>query len=148
MSVYAGMNDGTARLNILCDLRSDTVTRPDAAMRQAMAAAEVGDDVYGDDPEVNRLEAELAEMLGKEAGLFLPSGTQSNLVAVMSHCGRGEEVILGRPYHVFRYEAAGASVLGSVALSPLDLTPSGGLSPEAIRNGADAVSVTVSNVRP
>ncbi|MCB2117625.1 MAG: low-specificity L-threonine aldolase [Rhodobacteraceae bacterium] len=134
MSVYAGMNDGTARLNILCDLRSDTVTRPDAAMRQAMAAAEVGDDVYGDDPEVNRLEAELAEMLGKEAGLFLPSGTQSNLVAVMSHCGRGEEVILGRPYHVFRYEAAGASVLGSVALSPLDLTPSGGLSPEAIRN--------------
>lgn len=72
-------------------------------------------------------------MLGKEAGIFLPSGTQSNLVAVMSHCGRGDEVIVGRPYHVFRYEAAGASVLASVALNPLDPMPSGGLAADAIR---------------
>ncbi|MCB2136314.1 MAG: low-specificity L-threonine aldolase [Rhodobacteraceae bacterium] len=133
MSLYASLSDPASRPNVLCDLRSDTVTRPDAAMRRAMAEAEVGDDVYGDDPEVNRLQAELAEMLGKEAGIFLPSGSQSNLVAVMSHCARGEEVIVGESYHVYRYEAAGASILGSVALHPIAPMPSGALAPDAIR---------------
>ncbi|WP_347311836.1 low-specificity L-threonine aldolase [Defluviimonas sp. SAOS-178_SWC] len=133
MSVYSGLTDPAARPNILCDLRSDTVTRPDAAMRRAMAAAEVGDDVYGDDPEVNLLQAELAAMLGKEAGLFVPSGTQGNLVAIMCHCGRGDEVIVGADYHVFHDEAAGASVLAGVALHPLPLTATGGLAPDAIR---------------
>ncbi|MEM8824985.1 MAG: beta-eliminating lyase-related protein, partial [Pseudomonadota bacterium] len=82
------------------DLRSDTVTRPGTAMRAAMAAAEVGDDVYGDDPTVARLEAEVAARFGFEAAVLLPSGTQSNLIAVLSHCGRGDEVLVGRGYHV------------------------------------------------
>lgn len=133
MNQYAGTAGAGLAHNIVCDLRSDTVTRPDAAMRRAMAAAEVGDDVYGDDPEVNALQAEVAERLGKEAGLFLPSGTQSNLCAVLSHCARGEEVIIGAPYHVFRYEAAGASVLGGVALYPVPVTASGALAPETVR---------------
>lgn len=133
MSLYAGLTDSVPRPNALCDLRSDTVTRPDEAMRRVMAAAEVGDDVYGDDPEVNRLQDELAGMLGKEAGLFLPSGTQSNLVAIMSHCARGDAAIVGATYHVFCHEAAGASVLGSVALHPVAPLASGGLSPDAVR---------------
>ena len=117
---------------VVCDLRSDTVTRPDAAMRAAMAAAEVGDDVMGDDPTVARLEATLAERLGKEAGLFLPSGTQSNLAAMLSHCGRGEEVITGRGYHVFKYEVGGASALGGIVMDPLAVVADGGLEPAAI----------------
>ena len=124
-------NDGMTA-PIRCDLRSDTVTRPDAAMRRAMAAAEVGDDVYGEDPEVNRLESDLAAMLGKQAGLFLPSGTQSNLVAIMAHCGRGDEAMVGARYHIFKDEAAGASVLGGVALLPLPLTDAGGVSAQVI----------------
>lgn len=110
---------------IVADLRSDTVTLPCDAMRATMAAAEVGDDVYGDDPCVNRLEATLAERLGKEAGLFVPSGTQSNLLAMLAHCGRGEEVISGDSYHVIRYEASGASVLGGVALHALSVADDG-----------------------
>lgn len=110
---------------IVADLRSDTVTQPCDAMRAAMASAEVGDDVYGDDPCVNRLETSLAERLGKEAGLFVPSGTQSNLLAMLAHCGRGEEVIAGESYHVIRYEAAGASVLGGVALHALPVADDG-----------------------
>jgi threonine aldolase len=133
MNTYAGAAGAGLTRNIVCDLRSDTVTRPDAAMRRAMAAAEVGDDVYGEDPEVNALQAEVAERLGKEAGLFLPSGTQSNLCAVLAHCARGEEAIVGAPYHVFRYEAAGASVLGGVALYPVPVTPSGALAPQTVR---------------
>ena len=129
MSVYSGMKAASPPANTICDLRSDTVTRPDAAMLRAIAGAEVGDDVYGEDPEVNRLQAETAELLGKEAGLFLPSGTQSNLVAVLSHCGRGDEVILGNAYHVFLHEAAGASVLGGVALCPVPVGPTGGVAP-------------------
>ena len=127
-------NDGYA-----IDTRSDTVTRPDAGMRAAMAEAEVGDDVYGEDPCVNRLEATLAERLGKQAGLFLPSGTMSNLCAMLAHCARGEEVLTGWPYHVFDWEARGAGVLGGVALSPLPVEVDGGLSPDAIRGaiGAD-----------
>jgi threonine aldolase len=96
------------------DLRSDTVTKPTAAMRQAMAEAEVGDDVYGEDPTINRLEAMVAEMLGKEAAVFVASGTMGNLIAVLSHCGRGDEMILGDRAHIFRSEQGGAAALGGV----------------------------------
>lgn len=109
------------------DLRSDTVTLPSPAMRQAMAAAEVGDDVYGEDPTVNRLEALAAERLGKQAALFVTSGTQSNLLAIMSHCQRGEEYIVGQTAHTYRYEAGGAAVLGSIQPQPLDFEPDGTL---------------------
>ena len=102
------------------DLRSDTVTRPTPGMRGAMAAAEVGDDVFGDDPTVNRLQEILAARFGMEAGLFFPSGTQSNLAAVMAHCQRGEEVILGQDAHTYCHEAGGAAVLGSIHPQPLD----------------------------
>ena len=101
------------------DLRSDTVTQPSEAMRQVMAQAQVGDDVYGDDPNVNALEHEVAELLGKQAGLFLPSGTMSNLAAVLAHCQRGEEVVVGDQYHIHCDEAAGVAVLGSVAMHAL-----------------------------
>ena len=104
---------------IMIDLRSDTVTRPSKAMRQVMADAEVGDDVYGDDPNVNALEHETAELLGKQAGLFLPSGTMSNLASVLAHCQRGEEVLVGDKYHISCDEAAGVAVLGSVAMHAL-----------------------------
>ncbi|MEW5867788.1 MAG: low-specificity L-threonine aldolase [Chloroflexota bacterium] len=96
------------------DLRSDTVTHPTPAMRQAMAQAEVGDDVYGEDPTVNRLQAMAAAMLGKEAGLFVASGTMGNLIAILVHCQRGDEVILGNKAHTFLYEAGGISALGGV----------------------------------
>jgi len=102
------------------DLRSDTVTLPSPAMREAMATAEVGDDVYGEDPTVNRLEALAAATMGKEAALFVSSGTQSNLVGVMSHCGRGDEYIVGQTAHTYRYEGGGAAILGSVQAQPLD----------------------------
>ena len=101
------------------DLRSDTVTRPSAAMREAMLAAEVGDDVFGDDPTVNRLQERMAERLGFAAGLFFPSGTQSNLAALMSHCQRGDEYIVGQEAHTYRYEAGGGAVLGSIQPQPL-----------------------------
>ena len=117
----------SARSSTRWDLRSDTVTRPDRDMRAAMAAAEVGDDVYGEDPTVARLEAEIAGLFGKEAALLLPSGTQSNLVAVLSHCGRGDEVIVGRGYHVECAEARGASVLGGVAIEPVETREDMGL---------------------
>jgi threonine aldolase len=105
---------------MIVDLRSDTVTKPTAAMREAMARAEVGDDVFGDDPTVNALQERIASMLGKEAALFVPSGTQSNLIAVMSHCGRGDEYIVGQMAHTYRWEAGGAAVLGSVQPQPLE----------------------------
>ena len=98
----------------LVDLRSDTVTRPGAAMRRAMLEAELGDDVFGDDPTVNRLQARAAEIFGMEAGLLFPSGTQSNLAALMSHCQRGDEAIIGQEAHSYRYEAGGMAVLGSI----------------------------------
>jgi threonine aldolase len=109
------------------DLRSDTVTQPSPAMREAMARAEVGDDVFGDDPTVNRLQSELAARFGMEAGLFFPSGTQSNLAGVMAHCERGQEVILGQAAHTYRYEAGGMAVLGSIQPQPLDNRPDGSL---------------------
>lgn len=101
------------------DFRSDTVTQPDAGMRAAMAAAEVGDDVFGDDPTVNRLEQKMAGMLGKQAALFVPSGTMSNLLALMSHCGRGDEFIAGQKAHLYVNEAGGAAVLGSIQPQPI-----------------------------
>ena len=101
------------------DFRSDTVTRPSAGMRAAMAAAEVGDDVFGDDPTVNLLEQRMAGMLGKDAALFVPSGTMSNLMAMMSHCGRGDEFIAGQDAHCYKYEAGGAAVLGSIQPQPI-----------------------------
>src|SRR3954468_16313731 len=96
------------------DLRSDTVTKPSGAMRAAMLAAEVGDDVYGEDPTVNRLEALAAARLGKEAALFVCSGTQSNLLALLSHCERGDEYIVGQQGHTYKYEGGGAAVVGSL----------------------------------
>lgn len=109
------------------DFRSDTVTRPSKAMRAAMAAAEVGDDVMGDDPTVKRLETMLADMTGKQAGLFFPSGTQSNLAGIMAHCGRGDEYIVGQQAHTYRWEQGGAAVLGSVQPQPLDNQADGSL---------------------
>jgi threonine aldolase len=107
------------------DLRSDTVTRPTSAMRQAMAEAPVGDDVFGDDPTVHKLEALGADMLGKEAALFVASGTMSNLCAIMGHCERGDEYIVGQNAHTFRYEGGGAAVLGSVQPQPIENAPDG-----------------------
>jgi len=109
------------------DLRSDTVTKPSPAMREAMSRAEVGDDVFGDDPTVNRLQEVAAERFGMEAGLFFPSGTQSNLAALMAHCQRGEEVIVGQDAHTYHYEAGGMAVLGSIQPQPLDNRPDGTL---------------------
>jgi threonine aldolase len=103
----------------LIDLRSDTVTRPTAAMRVAMAAADVGDDVFGDDPTVNALQERIAALLGKEAALFMPTGTQSNLCALMAHCQRGDEYLVGQGAHTYRYEGGGAAVLGSIQPQPL-----------------------------
>jgi len=112
---------------MIVDLRSDTVTRPTPAMREAMSRAELGDDVFGDDPSVNALQAQIAALLGKEAALFMPSGTQSNLAGIMSHCGRGDEYIVGQGAHTYRYEAGGAAVLGSVQPQPLVHQPDGSL---------------------
>ncbi len=109
------------------DLRSDTVTLPTPAMRRAMAEAELGDDVYGEDPTVNKLEALAAERLGKEAAMFVSSGTQSNLLALMSHCQRGDEYIVGQSAHTYRYEAGGAAVLGSIQPQPLEFEADGTL---------------------
>jgi threonine aldolase len=105
------------------DLRSDTVTLPSPAMREAIATAAVGDDVYGEDPTVNDLQALAAARLGKEAALFVSSGTQSNLVALLSHCQRGDEYIVGQTAHTYRYEGGGAAVLGSIQPQPLDFEP-------------------------
>ncbi|MDX1442167.1 MAG: low-specificity L-threonine aldolase [Gammaproteobacteria bacterium] len=109
------------------DLRSDTVTRPTDAMREAMYRAEVGDDVYGEDPTVAALEERAAAMAHKEAGLFLPSGTQSNLVALLTHCGRGDEYIVGQQAHTYKYEGGGAAVLGGIQPQPLDFNDFGGI---------------------
>lgn len=104
----------------IIDLRSDTVTQPTPAMRAAMAAAPVGDDVFGDDPSVNALQDTLAAMLGFEAALFMPTGTQSNLCALMAHCQRGDEYIVGQMAHTYRWEGGGAAVLGSIQPQPLN----------------------------
>ncbi len=111
----------------LIDLRSDTVTRPTPAMRRAMADAEVGDDVFGDDPTVRRLEDEVAAAIGTDAGMFVPSGTQSNLSALLTHCARGDEYVVGQSYHCYRFEAGGAAVLGSIQPQPIEVEPDGSL---------------------
>nr|WP_276583669.1 low-specificity L-threonine aldolase [Pseudomonas sp. RIT-PI-AD] len=108
-------------------MRSDTVTEPTPGMRDAMSRAELGDDVYGEDPTVNRLEASLAERLGFAAGLFVPSGTMSNLLALMAHCERGDEYIVGQQAHTYKYEGGGAAVLGSIQPQPLEGEADGSL---------------------
>jgi len=114
------------------DLRSDTVTQPTVAMRAAMAEAEVGDDVFGDDPTVNLLEAIVAERLDKEAALFVPSGTQSNLCALLAHCGRGDEYIVGDAAHTYRWEGGGGAVLGGIQPQPVPMLADGLPDPVAI----------------
>jgi threonine aldolase len=109
------------------DLRSDTVTQPTPAMREAMMAAPLGDDVFGTDPSVNALQEKIAALLGFEAALFVPTGTQSNLCAILSHCGRGDEYIVGQQAHCYRWEGGGAAVFGSVQPQPLDHAPDGTL---------------------
>ena len=115
------------------DLRSDTVTLPTPAMREAMANAEVGDDVYGEDPSINKLQELAAEVLGKEAGLFVSSGTMGNLAAVLVHCNRGDEIIMGNRAHTFLYEAGGVSALGGVAMSTLPNQPDGTINIDEIK---------------
>ena len=127
---YAGMTRGNAPARV--DMRSDTVTRPTDGMRAAMMAAEIGDDVYGDDPTVNALQDRVAGMLGKEAALFMSSGTQSNLCAMLGHCARGEEILTGSEYHVFIDEAGGASVLGGIMFAPMPIAADGSLNPDDI----------------
>jgi threonine aldolase len=111
----------------LIDLRSDTVTQPTAAMREAMLGAELGDDVYGEDPTVNRLEHWLAAELGFEAALFVPTGTMSNLLGLMAHCERGDEYIVGQQAHTYKYEGGGAAVLGSIQPQPIEGEADGSL---------------------
>ncbi|MDP9066141.1 MAG: low-specificity L-threonine aldolase, partial [Pseudomonadota bacterium] len=114
------------------DFRSDTVTRPSSGMREAMAAARVGDDVYGDDPTVNELQGAMAERFGFEASLFFPTGTQSNLAALMAHCGRGDEYLVGQEAHTYKYEQGGGAVLGSIQPQPLEHESHGGIALERI----------------
>src|SRR3954465_4290088 len=109
------------------DLRSDTVTQPTPAMKAAMLAAPLGDDVFGDDPTVNALQEKIAAMLGFEAALFVPTGTQSNLCGVLAHCQRGDEYIGGQMQPCYRWEGGGAAVFGSVQPQPLNHQPDGSL---------------------
>ncbi len=118
--------------NYPVDLRSDTVTKPNRKMREAIAEAEVGDDVFGEDPTVNELEATAAKLLGKEAAVLFPSGTQSNLAAILAHCQRGDEMLVGERYHSFHDEAGGASALGGIAYSTLPTNTDGSLSAHEI----------------
>jgi threonine aldolase len=111
----------------MVDLRSDTVTQPTAAMREAMLAAPLGDDVFADDPSVNALQDKIAGLLGFEAALFVPTGTQSNLCAILAHCQRGDEYIVGQMQHCYRWEGGGAAVFGSVQPQPLNHQPDGTL---------------------
>jgi len=114
-------------MNTVVDLRSDTVTQPSAAMRAAMLAAPLGDDVFADDPSVNALQDQAAVLLGFEASLFMPTGTQSNLCAILSHCQRGEEYIVGQMAHCYRWEGGGAAVFGSVQPQPIEHQRDGSL---------------------
>ncbi|MFQ6014440.1 MAG: low-specificity L-threonine aldolase [Anaerolineae bacterium] len=123
------------------DLRSDTVTLPTAEMREAMYRAEVGDDVFGEDPTVNRLEELAAERMGKEAGLFVASGTMGNLVSLLTHCQRGDEAIMGHLAHTFLYEAGGAAALGGVQPRTLLNQPNGMLDPAEIEAAIRADNV-------
>lgn len=124
------MSDGVSMI----DLRSDTVTRPTAAMREAMVSAEVGDDVYGEDPTINALEAAAAERMGKAAAMLVPSGTMANLAALLTHCSAGDEVLLGDQAHIVRAEVGGAARLGGLLLSALPNLADGGIDPDRIRS--------------
>jgi len=123
------------------DLRSDTVTLPTQAMREAMYRAEVGDDVYGEDPTVNRLEEMSAERMGKEAGLFVVSGTMGNLVAMLTHCGRGDEIIMGHKAHSFRAEQGGISALGGVQVHLVPNLPNGMMDPAEVESAIRAENI-------
>ena len=116
------------------DLRSDTVTLPTDAMRRAMVNAELGDDVYGEDPTVRRLESLAAEMTGKEAALLVPSGTMANLISLLTHCGRGDEVILGDQAHIFFYEQGGSAAVGGIHPRTIANRPDGSFDLEAVRD--------------
>mgnify|MGYP002662015333 FL=1 len=116
----------------MIDLRSDTVTQPTPAMREAMLAAPLGDDVFGGDPSVNALQEKIAGLLGFEAALFVPTGTQSNLCAILAHCQRGDEYIVGQQAHCYRWEGGGAAVFGSVQPQPLNHQPDGTLALDEI----------------
>ncbi|MGB1239656.1 MAG: low-specificity L-threonine aldolase [Pseudomonadales bacterium] len=129
-SAYPSPSSTTQQCEI--DFRSDTFTAPTQGMRRAMAEAAVGDDVYGEDPTVNALEDYASALLNKEAALFVPSGTMSNLIALLTHCQRGDEVIIGDQYHVYCHEAGGASTLGGIVMQPLPTTPTGGLSAQQV----------------
>ena len=129
------------------DLRSDTVTRPTAAMREAMALAEVGDDVYGEDPTVNALQRRLADDLGFDAGLFVPSGTQSNLLALMAHCQRGDEYLVGMEAHAYKYEGGGAAVLGSIQPQPLPHAADGSLPLDAVERAIKPIDAHFARTR-
>lgn len=117
----------------MIDLRSDTVTQPTPAMRAAMAAAAVGDDVYGEDPTVNRLEALAAERLGMAAAVFVPTGTMGNLIALLVHAGRGREVLVGDESHVYHFEAGGAAALGGIPYHPVPTLPDGRMTLDALQ---------------
>jgi threonine aldolase len=117
----------------LIDLRSDTVSKPSPAMRAAMAEAQVGDDVYGEDPTVNKLQSVAATLTGMEAAIFVSSGTQSNLLALLSHCQRGDEYIAGQDAHTYRFEGGGAAVLGSIQPQPIEFNAKGELDLERVR---------------
>ena len=127
----------------LIDLRSDTVTLPSPAMREAIAHAELGDDVMGEDPTINRLEALAAELMGKEAGLLVASGTMGNFVSLLTHCRRGEEVILGDQSHIYHYEAGGVSALGGGVLHPV---PTGRFGELAIDDLESAIRPAASDI--
>jgi|TARA_B110000305_G_scaffold63810_1_gene71001 threonine aldolase len=118
MTHYVGMKSTNGQSGFI-DFRSDTVTKPSSEMKQAAMDCVLGDDVYGEDPTVNELEEKMATLLEKEAALFLPTGSMSNLVSLLAHCGRGEEILVGDKYHIYRDEANGASVLGGIAMDPL-----------------------------
>jgi len=136
MSQYEGMT--AARGSSYIDLRSDTVTHPTPAMRRAMYEAEVGDDVYGEDPTARRLEEMAAERFGKEAGLLVSSGTQGNLVSLLAHCGRSTEAIVGKRSHIFTSEQGGAAALGGITLVALDNQPDGTLTLDEIEGAVRA----------
>lgn len=129
------------------DLRSDTVTQPSSSMRAAMAAAPVGDDVYGDDPTVNRLQEVMAERFDFESALFFPTGTQSNLAALMAHCARGDEYLVGQDAHTYKYEQGGAAVLGSIQPQPLEHEPHGGIAIERIAAAIKADDIHFARTR-
>lgn len=118
----------------MIDLRSDTVTRPSAEMLETMLSAELGDDVYGEDPTVNHLQEQLAGFLGKNAALFVSSGTQSNLLALLSHCERGDEYIAGQEAHTYKFEAGGGAVLGGIQPQPLPFNQRGELDLDEVKS--------------